>query len=89
MKTLLFALTLMLFTSCTKREITLQVCATNEKIVLFDDVYSIGDTVILQQTVDPLGELAFKIDNNWIIFSESYKYLGETGYYKAIVLKSK
>jgi hypothetical protein len=88
MKLLLFTLTILLLTSCTKREITLQVCATNEKLILFDDVYSIGDTVILQQTIDPIGELAFEIDNNWIIFSESYKYLGETGYYKAIVLKS-
>tara|TARA_R110000868_G_scaffold389046_1_gene658212 strand:- start:549 stop:707 length:159 start_codon:yes stop_codon:yes gene_type:complete len=48
MKLVAFALTLMLFTSCS-REITLQVCSTGEKVIMYNDVYTIGDTVILQQ----------------------------------------
>ena len=87
MKTILFALTLMLIASCTTKESTLQVCETGEKVVMFNDVYSVGDTVILEQTVDQLGELSFEIDQNWISFSESYKYLNETGYYKAVVIQ--
>ena len=86
MKLVAFSLTLMLFTSCSTREVTLQVCSTGEKVVMYNDVYTLGDTVMLQQTVDELGELAFEIDNNWISFPESHKYLGETGYYKSIVL---
>ena len=87
MKTILFALTLMLLASCTTKESTLQVCHTGEKVVMFNDIYSVGDTVVLHQTVDELGDLCFEIDHNWISFSESYKYLEETGYYKAVVIE--
>jgi hypothetical protein len=55
--------------------------------MLVNDVYTVGDTVVLQQTVDQLGDLYFEIDHNWISFSESYKYLEETGYYKAVVIE--
>ncbi len=87
MKLVAFSLTLMLFTSCS-REITLQVCSTGEKVVMYDDVYTIGDTVILQQAIDPIGELTFEVDNNWIKFNEEYKYLEQTGYFKAVVINN-
>jgi hypothetical protein len=87
MKTILFALTLMLLASCTTKESTFQVCHTGEKVVLFNDIYSIGDTVVIKQIVDPLGELAFEIDNNWIKFNDNVHYLGSTGYYKAVVIQ--
>lgn len=54
---------------------------------MVNDIYSVGDTVILEQTVDQLGELSFEIDQNWISFNEPYKYLEETGYYKAVVIQ--
>ena len=87
MKTILFALTVLLFASCSQREIVLQVAETGEKVVMFNETYVTGDTVILKQDVDPLGDLCFEIDNNWISFTESYKYLDETGYYKAVVIQ--
>jgi hypothetical protein len=86
MKTILFALTLMLFTSCSEKEIMLQVCSTGEKVLMYNDIYHLGDTVVLEQTVDPVGELCFEIDNNWVKFNESHKYLGDNGYYKAVVI---
>lgn len=87
MRTIILITLVALFASCTTKESTLQVCETGEKVVMFNDVYSVGDTVILEQTVDQLGELSFEIDQNWISFSESYKYLEETGYYKAVVIQ--
>jgi hypothetical protein len=77
----------MLLASCTETQSVLQVCETGEKVMLVNDIYAVGDTVVLQQTVDQLGNLYFEIDHNWISFSESYKYLGETGYYKAVVIE--
>ena len=87
MKTILFAITLMLFASCTTKESTLQVCHTGEKVVMFNDIYSIGDTVVLHQTVDELGDLCFEIDNNWIKFPGNVHYLDSEGYYKAVVIQ--
>lgn len=87
MKTILFSVLLMLFASCSQREIVLQVTETGEKVVMFDETYVTGDTVVLKQCVDPLGELAFEVDANWISFEESYKYLGDIGYYKAVVIQ--
>lgn len=87
MKTILFALTLMLLASCTTKESTLQVCHTGEKVVMFNDIYTVGDTVILHQYPDELGELAFEIDNNWIKFNGNVHYLESDGYYKAVVIQ--
>lgn len=77
----------MLLASCTETQSVLQVCETGEKIIMVNDIYSVGDTVILEQTVNQLGELSFEIDQNWISFNEPYKYLEETGYYKAVVIQ--
>ena len=87
MKNLFFILCVVLLASCTTKQSTLQVVETGEKVVMYNDVYSVGDTVILEQIVDPLGELSFELDNNWISFKERYKYLDETGYYKAVVIQ--
>lgn len=87
MKTILFALTLMLLASCTTKESTLQVCETGEKVVMFNDIYNIGDTVVLHQTTDPLDELAFEIDHNWFKFNGNVHYLESEGYYKAVVIQ--
>ncbi len=88
MKTILFALTVLLFASCSQdKEITLKVCETNEKVLMFNDIYTVGDTVVLHQHVDELGELAFEIDNNWIKFNGNVHYLESDGYYKAVVIQ--
>ena len=87
MKTILFALTLMLLASCTTKESTLKVCETGEKVVMFNDIYNIGDTVVLHQTTDPLDELAFEIDHNWFKFNGNVHYLESEGYYKAVVIQ--
>lgn len=54
---------------------------------MFNDLYTVGDTVILQQTVDELGDLCFEIDNNWIKFNGNVHYLESDGYYKAVVIQ--
>lgn len=77
----------MLLASCTTKESTLKVCETGEKVVMFNDLYTVGDTVILQQTVDELGDLCFEIDNNWIKFNGNVHYLESDGYYKAVVIQ--
>ena len=87
MKNLFFILCVVLLASCTTKQSTLQVVETGEKVVMYNDVYSVGDTVILEQIVDPVGELSFELDNNWISFKERYKYLDQTGYYKAVVIQ--
>lgn len=87
MKTL-FAITLMLFASCSnEKEILLQVCHTGEKIEIFNDIYSVGDTVVLHQTIDELDELTFELDNGWIKFPGNVHYLDSEGYYKAVVIQ--
>jgi hypothetical protein len=85
MRTIILITLVALFASC-ERQSTFRVCETNEKVVLFNDIYNIGDTVVLVQTVDPLNELSFELDHNWINFDGTYNYLGDIGYYKAVVI---
>jgi hypothetical protein len=88
MKTILFALTVLLFASCSQnKEITLKVCETGEKMVMFNDIYTIGDTVILHQYPDELSGLCFELDDNWIKFDGNVQYLESDGYYKAVVIQ--
>ena len=87
MKNLLFILCVMLLASCTETQSVLQVCETGEKIVMVNDIYSVGDTVILHQTIDELDELTFELDNGWIKFPGNVHYLDSEGYYKAVVIE--
>ena len=87
MRTIILITLVALFASCTTKESTLQVCETGEKVVMFNDIYSVGDTVVLHQTVDELGVLCFEIDNNWIKFNGNVHYLESDGYYKAVVIQ--
>lgn len=86
MKTILFAICMMLFASC-KQVSTFQVCHTGEKVELVNDVYEVGDTVILVERSYTYTGPEFEIDKCWIKFNESYKYLETTGYYKAVVIE--
>ena len=90
MKNLIIILiSIVLLSSCeNNNEITVQVLSTGEKLQFDNNIYSKGDTLVLSQKINAYGELFFKIDNNWIIFSEKHKCLEDNCYYKAVVIKN-
>jgi hypothetical protein len=67
MKKILFILLTLsvLFVSCNNHS-KFEILSTGEKVVMVDNIYSVGDTVVLRYSAN-LG--TFQIDRNWYKFT--------------------